>query len=227
MGWKVHCRACGADFVAVKRCHHRLCPDCAPIRGLRLFEAHKRMLGRPNLKHLVLTFKNVEHLTPEYIDYMNNCFSKFRRRKILRRSWRGGVKAFEITYSKQTGFHPHIHALVDGGYVPQDVLSKMWLDITGDSSVVWISRAKKSKQILKYILKPGEDIWDNTEALRELLIAIESRHFVSGWGKHYRVTEKFLLPEQVCPYCGSTALDLGDEVLWSDYWGRWVLRSPP
>ncbi len=70
---KMHCRECGAEWIATDRYHHRICPDCAQIRAGRLFKAHERLTtGRPNLKHLVLTLKNEPVLSSKYLDWVIN-----------------------------------------------------------------------------------------------------------------------------------------------------------
>ena len=204
MGKRYRCRDCGYEWTVGDWCNHRLCPECGKRRAYALFNAHKRLAGRPNLKHLVLTFKNVDGLTWETVDWVRNCFTRLRNRKLFKNSWRGGVYAIEFTFSKLKGWHIHIHALVDGDYVPQAVISQVWKQITGSSDVVWISRAKSSRQVLKYILKPSHELLDDTEALDNFLTVIQGRHFVSGWGKWYRVSEKQLTDwERVCPDCGS------------------------
>jgi len=133
----------------------------------------------------------------------------------------------EFTYTKAKGWHPHIHALVDGAFIPQDVISNAWLEITGNSDVVWIERVKRSKQVLKYILKPGDDLLDDPIALDNFLTVIQGRHFVSGWGRWYRVTEAWLMGEATCPVCGSEELEVLGRITWSAYYRRWIARSPP
>ena len=92
----------------------------------------------------------------------------------------------EFTYSATERWHPHIHALVDGRFVPQAAIAVAWKQITGSSDVVWLRRADRSKQVLKYILKPGDDLLDDPAALDNFLTVIADRHFVSGWGRWYR-----------------------------------------
>ncbi|MBA7582049.1 hypothetical protein ES708_23969 [subsurface metagenome] len=132
------CHNCGTEWDSPDRCWHRLCPECAPIRAVRLFEAHKVLVGQPNLKHLVLTIKNVPHLHWSSVTTIRRYFTRLRHRKLFRLAWRGGIYTIEFTYSLATGWHIHIHALIDGRYIPKAEISKHWLEITGDSEVVWI-----------------------------------------------------------------------------------------
>jgi len=224
---KRRCLSCGAEWVAPDRCHHRICPDCAPIRASRLANAHERLTGQPNLKHLVLTFKNTPQLSADTIPWMQQCLTRLRHRKVFARAWRGGIYAFEFTYTKAKGWHPHIHALVDGDYIPQAVISKAWKEVTGSSDVVWIERARNSRQVLKYILKPGAELLGDPVALDNFLTVIHGRHLVSGWGRWHRVTERWLMGDDLCPFCGSENLETVGLVVWSHYYGRWVGRSPP
>ncbi len=224
---KMRCRSCGAEWIAPDRCHLRLCPDCGQIRALRLYNAHKCLAGQPNLKHLVLTFKNTPTLAWAMIPWMRGCFTRLRNRKLFARSWLGGVYSMEFTYTKAAGFHPHIHALIEGKFVPQAEIAKAWKEITGSAEVVWIARAKRSRQVLKYILKPGGDLLDDPAALDNFLTVIQHRHFVSGWGKWYRVSKAWLMGELTCPICGSADIGVVGKVIWSDYYGAWVERSPP
>lgn len=141
------------------------------------------------------------------VSWARACFSRLRQRKVFKAAWLGGVYTIEFTYTKAKGWHVHIHALVDGRYVPQEVISKVWFEITGDSDVVWIARAKKSRQVLKYILKPSLELLDDPCALDDFLTVVEGRHLVAGWGKWYRVSERQLAGELVCPVCGSDNIE--------------------
>jgi hypothetical protein len=68
-----------------------------------------------------------------------------------------GVYTFEVTRNPVTrAWHPHLHVLVNAAYIPHDWLSKTWLRITKDSSVVFIKKATPghAAYLAKYIGKP-------------------------------------------------------------------------
>ncbi|GAI61212.1 unnamed protein product, partial [marine sediment metagenome] len=102
----------------------------------------------PSLKHLVLTLKNVPGLTWSSVDQVRQYFTRLRHRQLFKAAWRGGVYGIEFTWTGDKGWHIHIHALIDGDYIPQAVISRHWFEITGDSQVVWITRSKNSRQAL-------------------------------------------------------------------------------
>ena len=218
------CHNCGHEWDSPDRCWHRLCPECAPIRAERLFEAHKVLVGQPNLKHLVLTLKNVPHLHWSSVTTIRRYFTRLRHRKLFRSAWRGGIYTIEFTYTGDKGWHIHIHALIDGRYIPKAVISKHWLEITGDSQVTWITRGKNSRQVLKYILKPTLELLNDPVELDSFLTVVQGRHLVAGFGRWSRVTERSLQGELRCPECGSTNIKLcGRRVAGTPF----VPRSPP
>jgi hypothetical protein len=72
-----------------------------------------------------------------------DCFRKLRRCKEFRKYVRGGIWGWHILMSRSDGFwHLHLHAIIDSEFFPQKQLKRLWLKITGDSSIVWIQGIK-------------------------------------------------------------------------------------
>lgn len=244
------CQACETTWEAPSRCHHRLCPECAPVRAMRLFDRHEKLMSVPHLKHLILTVQTSSHITPEYVRSIVQAFNRLRSKVFYRKSWRGGVRQVEFVYTpedswefdhrkkrffkKTPGWHVHIHCLIDGKYIPQDKIAKDWKTVTrGQGTIVWIERAKNPMQALKYVLKPDLEILQCPEALDGFIDTIQSLHLVSGFGAYWKVRgERFAPSGRLCPSCGCSAVEyLGARFLWLDEHrqGRKVLpdRAPP
>ena len=202
------CRDCEGVWESLWRCGVRVCPGCARRRARRLFELHKDLCGRPNLKHLVLTVPNVDHLSREVINELRGAFTKLRRRKAFRGAWRGGVYSIEFTFSQATRWHVHVHVLIDGRYLPQPYIKRVWGEITGGRRDVWIGMASNPRQVLKYILAPGSDLWREPAALRELMEATRGVHLTCGFGIWYLVRGLSPRGELVCPFCGSRHISI-------------------
>lgn len=70
----------------------------------------------------------------------------------------GGVAVLEVSRSDDAGWHPHLHVLITGGFLPQAAISQRWLAVTGDSAIVDI-RAVSTRHgvgyVCKYLSKPG------------------------------------------------------------------------
>ena len=82
----------------------------------------------------------------------------------------GGVRALEVTKNVETGqWHPHFHVFgFLSSYIDQEKWSKEWLNLTGDSYVVGVSKVKGDPflallEVLKYTVKfsslSDEELW--------------------------------------------------------------------
>jgi hypothetical protein len=72
--------------------------------------------------------------------------------------WKKHVTAsaafLEVTHNAQTGWwHPHIHAITTGTYIPQHQLSAAWLTATHDSQIVHITLVRQPQRIANYVTK--------------------------------------------------------------------------
>lgn len=162
---------------------HLLCPLCAIRRGAKQVKAYLDKLEAirnedPTLKPymLTLTVKN-GHDLKERFNHLTESFSKLLKRRRNTKAGNstselikalGGVYSYELTYSKQHGWHPHIHMvvlqrdhdLIDfDKYNPKESrLSQEWLSVTGDSFIVDIRPIKGNPsegfiEVFKYALK--------------------------------------------------------------------------
>jgi hypothetical protein len=123
---------------------------------------------------LTFTIKNREDIT-DALNHLKLNFGKLwkRSRNQLRRvnppesydelcKVAGGVYSIEIKRGKGGLWHPHIHmfALLTG-YVDQDKLSQEWLEMTGDSFIVGVTKCDNGImagliEVLKYTTKFSE-----------------------------------------------------------------------
>lgn len=242
------CKSCDTTWESPSRCHHRLCPECAPVRAMRLFDRHEKLMSVPHLKHLVLTVQTSVHISPELVRSIVGAFNRLRNKVFYRKSWRGGVRQVEFVYTPQNtwefdhrrkqffrktpGWHIHIHCLIDGKYVPQDKIAKDWKVVTkGLGTIIWIERAKNPMQALKYVLKPDLEILQCPEALDGFIETIQSLHLVSGFGLYWKVRgERFPAEGRLCPNCHCSAVEfLGSRFVffYEAHGGRKVLPELP
>lgn len=155
---------------------HLLCPFCARARAMKALGAYmdrlevlKASKTRLKLAMLTLTVKNgpdleerFEHLVESWKTYCN------RRRQSLKKNGRGfcelskiegALFSYEVTKNADTGWHPHLHAVVIlEQWIDRERLSAEWRDITGDSSIVDVRRIKGDPvegfaEVCKYALK--------------------------------------------------------------------------
>jgi len=153
-----------------------LCPFCAIQRGAKhLFQYQPKFLvmreKNPDLIPvlLTLTVKNGFDLN----ERVGHLFSSLRKFKDKRRNKKNGgrcvtefskiagaIGSYELSYSEEHGWHPHLHMIVFlEDYIDVRALSREWLAITGDSMIVDVrlidekNLFKSLNEVFKYALK--------------------------------------------------------------------------
>lgn len=101
-------RLIGANF-----CKHPLCPLCAWRKHIKDSETIKKAIENisPNdfLYHLVLTVPNIKKISFERLTEIKAQAVKFIKKQMKLNDY---LTSYEITWSKKTGYHPHVHAIV-------------------------------------------------------------------------------------------------------------------
>lgn len=119
--------------------------------------------------------------------------------------WRpvvGGVRVVEVTYSRATGWHPHVHMLLlcDVSFIPKDQLKQLW-EQYADGYIVDVEavadEAEALKELAKYTAKPilshakdGGDAVNQLKglpphALVDLRDAVRRKRLIGTWGCLY------------------------------------------
>jgi len=187
--------------VASQQCKLRWCPLCAAARQNYISAVtHDWLKTCRHPKLLTLTLRHTSAPLASQIDFLYASFNKLRKRKLFRTSVTAGVWFFQIKKSKTTGeWHPHIHTLIDGAYIPHGELKAIWAKITRGSDIVDIRSCKNlertSKHIVRYAARPS-DLADKTIDERlELFNALENRRLVGSWGSARSLSFKPTAPD--------------------------------
>lgn len=170
---------------------HLLCPVCAIRRGVKtLAKYHERAMhlaDKFDFYPVALTVKNGPDLW-ERFQHLKSSFKRLRTRgRDGYGAWAGvagAVWSTEFTYSKETGWHPHLHLLIavpKGAerirYGQGSQLALDWLAVTGDSFITHVGEnlnqsddlAKGLCEVLKYALKFSDlDLSENLHAYEAL-----------------------------------------------------------
>jgi hypothetical protein len=103
-------------------------------------------------RFLTLTLRSTNAPLADQLDRLIDCFRRLRRLNLWKTHVAGGVWAIEVTWSAERGqWHPHLHAIIDGTYLPWAALRDAWSAITGDSSIVDIRRCDDARDAARYI----------------------------------------------------------------------------
>jgi len=151
-------------------------------------------------KLLTVTLKHTQNPLDEQIDFLYKSFAKLRNRKICKDAIRGGIWFFQITYNQKTGeWHPHIHALLDSGYMLHAKLVSAWHDITTDSHIVHIRAVHNPEKTLshnaRYAARPSSLLKIPKSLWKELYYAFDKRRICGTWGTARKISLRPSKPE--------------------------------
>lgn len=180
------------------RCNHcrdRFCVPCANVRAGVVSRALIDLLnGRP-ARFITLTRKHTDAPLAEQVDALYVAYKKLRKHPIWVNKVSAAAAMLEITRNRDSGqWHPHLHVLAKGVYIPHDDLRDAWHHATGDSFIVDIryirDQAAAAGYVAKYVTKPMVATYSTSpEAVREALEALHHRRTVllTGEWKSLRV----------------------------------------
>lgn len=143
----------GSVAICRQRCKSRLCPYCGRRRSMQLrgtmIEA-VRKLDSP--RFVTLTLRSSAAPLRDQVQQVNRAFATLRRTDLWKRNFTGGVYVVEVTFNRHTlQWHPHIHVIVDGQFVPQKDLKSAWERVTGGSTIVDIRKCHSIKSAVDHL----------------------------------------------------------------------------
>lgn len=178
----------GLVRVLSSSCRMRWCPLCVRTKvGVIVKNLTPWIQKRCGPKFLTLTLKHSRTSLDEQVTRLYACFQQLRRRKYWKENVRSGVWFFQVKVSKESGdWHPHLHCVLDAEYMPHKVLKTMWLDVTGDSTIVDIKAVRDPKKVAEYVARYAArpcNLKDLTEAHQtEVVETLHGRRLCGKWG---------------------------------------------
>lgn len=175
--------------IAACTCKDRFCVPCADSRSARIGRRIRDKIGPTQISFLTLTLADNDLSLAELIDKLLRSFRRLRTWSIWKREVTGGVAFIELKWNdKNQRWHPHIHAIMESGYVPQAALSDRWCAITAGSFIVHIKRPHNSDTVIRYVTKYGskplnQSFIDDAERLDEAIEALRGRHLALAFGE--------------------------------------------
>lgn len=171
-------------------CRDRMCSRCSVGRAIENAKRIGAAVGAMNApRQIELTIKHREAGLSAEIDRLWKAFKALRRSSFWKNHVKGGIGVLEVTLNEKTRlWHPHLHLVVDGAFMPQALLSAAWHEATGDSQVVYIQavndRAKTASYVAKYLAKSAAPTSMHGYEIREYAAALHGRRLVFGFGTY-------------------------------------------
>ena len=177
-------------------CHDRFCLPCGRERS-RIIATNVKLRtdGNP-ARFITLTLRSTTEPLADLLLKLTRDFGALRRSKLWRKRVTGGVGFLECKWlTASNRWHVHLHCLVQGRYVPQDELSRTWLNITATSKIVDIRIATDDKHVTHYICKYASKPLDHTVVvdplrLDEAILALKGKRLCMTFGswRGYKLT---------------------------------------
>lgn len=186
--WFARSNDTGRVHVCSNSCRQRWCPICSS--GRANYITHSVMEWLVGIKHprfLTLTLKHTNAPLDQQIDQIYRHFRALRKDKQFRSYVRGGIWFFQVVLSKHKDqWHPHIHCLINGKYMPHEWISRKWLRITKTSNIVDIravnDKKKAAEYVARYCARPAK-LSNYPLSLRvEIFESLHGRRLSGAWG---------------------------------------------
>lgn len=174
--------------VMSSRCKLRWCPICRDVSRMIVTKSVDEWLVIQKYpKMITLTLQHTMDPLERQIKHLYDCFRKLRRRSYFMRLVTGGVWFFQVKFNPSTEqWHPHIHCLVAGQYLPHARLKALWHKITGDSHIVDIRPVRDldsaSSEVARYATSPADITAVDVDRAMEIYDATKGRRICGSWG---------------------------------------------
>jgi hypothetical protein len=122
------------------------------------------------------------------LDRLYDGFRRLLRTPVWEKCVDGGAAFVEVKRSADgKGWHPHLHVIVVGRFLPAKLLSQTWYAVTKDSWIVdvrTIADPRKARQyVVKYATKPCPvSVVRDEQSLREAMSALHGRRLITTFG---------------------------------------------
>jgi hypothetical protein len=196
--WFMQNKISGQVRVASSRCGLRWCPLCQRTKRYIItaaVSAWLKTIKQP--KFLTLTVKHSNDTLTQQIDKLYKWWKELKRCTWWRKRVSGGVWFFQVKISAADGlYHPHLHILFNGKFLPHEDLKAIWKRITLESEVVDIRAVKNPKKAAEYVARyaacPCELSKIEDARAYEIVSALHNRriHGTFGSGKMVKFTSK-------------------------------------
>lgn len=230
----------GEVRISANTCRSRWCLPCAKARATTIginVEAWIRTVRAPKL--LTLTLQHQDTPLAAQLKHLTVYFARLRKKPLFAKAWRGGLWFIQVTRNDDScQWHPHLHVILDGDYVPQRSIAAAWQNVTTTSRIVDIRKIRTpeyaSRYVSRYVSRPMplKDLPVNERT--ELFFAFAGKRLVGTFGtaKGARLLDKPSFDSSRWKTVGTwfwvTSLASTDpraSEIWDCYWSRRPLSA--
>lgn len=175
-------RVCGSS------CRHALCDPCRRERAAKIRSSLHLLCFDKSIRFITLTLRHSPTPLKDQIDRLLHSFLLLRRRANWKAHVVGGAAFLEVKISEKDGlWHPHLHILAEGIWWDTKEISAHWHAITGDSTIVDITRPRVIEDVCAYAVgyctkTVHPSVFLNPDSLDEAITALRGRRMCTTFG---------------------------------------------
>lgn len=187
--WFVRNVTNGKVHVASNACRLRWCPICSRAKSMYITHSVAPWIASyQTSRFLTLTLKHSNAPLRAQIDKLYADFRTLRKNTQFKGLCSGGVWFFQIKFIEETqSWHPHLHCILSGKYIPHEWLSQLWYKTTHSSTIVDIrivrDPEKAANEVARYSATPAQlEKLDDSHQV-EVFDAMHRRRMCGSWGE--------------------------------------------
>lgn len=158
--------------------------------------------------HLVLTVRSQENVK-SMSQFLVRSFKKFRQRKIFQSHAVGGCYVMEITHN-DSGWHVHLHCIIQALFIPQAELLSEWRSIVQHGGVFIKTIPKQA--IINYLTKYMTKVELDGNMKEEAGCALKGFRLFTVFGIWHKLIKNWTKIPFECPDCGSVSWTLARDM---------------
>ncbi len=186
--------------ISASYCKDRFCVPCQATRANRVRTTLNELVQGHRCRLVTLTLRHRPEPLAHTVTRLYGAFAALRRRPWWKGHVDAGAAVVEVKRNAKAGtWHVHFHLIVLGDFLPQRVLSREWLAVTGDSPVVDVRAiwrdARAVDYVTKYLTKQTDaSTYNDHDTLCEYVVAMHGRRMIATFGA-WRGTRLICEPE--------------------------------
>lgn len=147
----------GRYRIALQRCGRRVCPHCGGVIAAETQARVREWMGtiKPYTWRMVtLSMRSSSGDLREAIKLLKASFRRLRQTQIWSTTQHYGIAVVECTYNREAdSWHPHLHVLMRGRYIPIEALRAAWWSAAHEGARVHICPVDSATRAANYVAK--------------------------------------------------------------------------
>ncbi len=178
----------GVYRIGGSACHDRFCLPCTRQRAQIIAANITERLAGQRARFITLTIATEGLSLDDAIGKLHHAFTRLLRTTLWRDTVTAGVAFIELKYDHNANrWHPHLHAITQGRFIPHASLKALWRKITGDSYIVHIRLVRSNDDVVRYVTTYCSKTMRSTdfptsESLDQAIIALRGKRLCRTFG---------------------------------------------